>query len=96
MIDINFEELKEYLNGLNTELRQIFDDETLKYLLDIDTDIVRYGNIHSFMKKPLSTIFLYNSLKSILMFLIIIKEDREKIPKRYYEYLKEIIELWQI
>jgi hypothetical protein len=33
MIDINFEELKEYLSSLNTELRQIFDDETLKYLL---------------------------------------------------------------
>jgi hypothetical protein len=33
MIDIYFEELKEYLSSLNTELRQIFDDETLKYLL---------------------------------------------------------------
>ena len=67
----------------------------MRELLDINTHVVTFGNIHSFMDEQLSTLFFYNSIKCILLFLLILKEDYKSKPD-YKEDLEEIFKLWQI
>ncbi len=93
--DMDFEELYQYLNDLYNELKEYFDDDQINDLLDINTNIVRFGNIHAFMEKNFSTMFLFTSIKCILKSLIIIKETYKTNPE-YNKYLDKISKRWQI
>ena len=94
-LDIEFENLKSYLDEFYGELNANFDDDEMDYILNVDAHIVGFGNIVAFKDVKLSTEFLFSSIKSILTSLIIIKEHY-KIKPEYDKYLKHISRRWKI
>lgn len=93
--DHDFECLKESLQKLYSELSQILEENEFKSIIDVKTDVLRFGNIHAFMEKPLNHLFFFYSIKSILYSLIIIKDRLENTPE-YNKQLKEIFINWGI
>ena len=94
--DVEFEELINYLEDFYHELEGYFDDDQVNNLLDINSHIVTFGNIHAFMEnKEMNTRFLFTLIKSILKSLIIIKNAYKDKPN-YNKYIKRISKRWRI
>ena len=95
VFDEDFEELKSNLLSLYSELKDNFEDEKLIEILDIKTGILNFRNIYLSKKKELDHKFLYYSIKCILRFLLIMKDDYKENPD-YLKELNNIFYLWQI
>ena len=79
--------------GKYEEFKGSYDD--VEYMLNMNANIVGFGNIVAFKDIKLNTKFLFSSIKSILTSLIIIKEQFNTKPE-YDKYLKHISRRWRI